>query len=372
MQTKLFAPGMILCFIVVSSGCSQTVDPGRSDGGKVVRVDLGTDHEDVTLNEISSSATVTLEQLALVAWPDADLSALGADLVGVDGFRPASKSTCRGLIPVPGDLLARGVLDIQTANLTWDEELGYSGCMQVRGLERLILVSADDAHVSVDVVLGQDSQRVDLRFQPTQEVDGSNAVALDGIVSASGMTQSEDLYLYDLESLEGIMPGQDLSAAPLDFSALKDGFVDVADGGLLWRSFPDDDDRWDLKTLSAIHLIEREGEPVSVQVVLGDQEVEVALGTLDTVAMGAERLVALHEVISASGLASTPEEYVFDFEGSDGFRPSLDKGLDPLDWEQLASGWIHPITASLTWSPEASIPSAWHVSNVAKVYMMVP
>ncbi len=363
----------VLCAMLMHLfGCSQDVDTGSIKGGKLVTVQLGSEQQDVRLEDVTSSTSITLEELVLAAWPDIDLSVLGADLVGADGFRPASKSTCRELIPVAGDLLFHGVLDVGTANLTWDEELGYSGCMQVRSLDKLILVGTDDSHVSVDVVLEQSRVGVDLRFQPTEDVDGRQMVALAGIVFASGITSSADLYLYDLESFSGSRPVRDSSATAVELEALADGFVARDDGSVFWRVLPDGDDAWNLGTVSAIHLLDRGGEPGSVQVVRGDQGVSVELGSLETVAVGGQRLVKLQDVVLAADLVSTPDKNVFDFEGTDGFRPSADKGLDPLTWEQLSKGWMHPVTGSLTWSPELSMPSAWNVSNVAKVHILDP
>jgi hypothetical protein len=86
--------------------------------------------EDVTIN---GTACKKLSSVALLAFPEIVLDAVVVDFTGSEGFKPASKPYCTGLIPFAGTSLANGCIDPATRNLQWDESLSWPGCMSVKG-----------------------------------------------------------------------------------------------------------------------------------------------------------------------------------------------------------------------------------------------
>ena len=127
--------------------CSQETDPGTPDAGlsgKTVQVVWSGASTEVALGGLQ---TVEVGGLQLVPLTDVIAGVLGAEpLAGItadftagDGFKPGSKSTCDGLIPVPGATLAQGYLDPQTRNLTWDESLQYPGCLHLTDTAEILL-----------------------------------------------------------------------------------------------------------------------------------------------------------------------------------------------------------------------------------------
>jgi hypothetical protein len=78
-------------------------------------------------------------------------------------------------------------------------------------------------------------------------------------------------------------------------------------------------------------------EPRSVEVVYEAQSVTVALGTLG----GCDSTVPIRQVWTASGIAADPTGLAFEFEGSDGYRPTY-WGCPALSWDELESWRIDP------------------------------
>jgi len=138
------------------AACDQTVTPGNADAAppdadadaapaKLLKVSYqGADH-DVNVLALKPAAVdagggaVLLSEVVLSALPGKSLPALAAGFRAVDGFDPASKSNCDGLLPVPGDRLDRGFVSLATLNLAWAVELQYPGCLHVKALAQILL-----------------------------------------------------------------------------------------------------------------------------------------------------------------------------------------------------------------------------------------
>ncbi|MBN2498743.1 MAG: hypothetical protein JXR96_29400 [Deltaproteobacteria bacterium] len=357
-------------------GCSQSVDEGSQDGGtRSVEVSYGEQAQAIDLGtlqtvQVGGQDLVALDAIVGAAWPELALAAIEADFAAGDGFRPASKSNCAELIPLAGEQLERGYADPQTANLSWDEELGYPGCLHISGLARIELQDAGTVGRKLRVVLGEHTAEIDLSFQPTEDVGGEQLVALDGAVSASGATDSPGLYAYDFEGADGFRPVEDRGYEPLAWESLASGWIHPVTGDLSWDAALDLPGAWSVHDTAAVHLSPVEQPAGRVTVQHGQDEVEVDLGTLETVNVEGEELVKLKVVVQAASLVADPSAFGYDFEGSDGFRPTEDRGAEPMEWAKMDQGYIHPVSRNLSWDAELGLSGWWSVSDTARVHVL--
>jgi hypothetical protein len=211
---------------------------------------------------------------------------------------------------------------------------------------------------------------VGLEYLPVNDVDGHDAVALQTVVGSSGLSESVDLYRFVFITSQ--TTSTDLGLDLVDWDGMALGFIRVDNRSLVWSTLPDGDATWALSDVTAIQLVDPAGEAVSVTVVLGEQSAEVDLGEVALETVEGEQLAALRSVVIASGLTEQPDTFVYDFEGADGFRPHIDRGFDALAWAALSQGWLHPLSASLTWDEGLGLPGAWWVSEVAKIHLLTP
>ncbi len=68
------------------------------------------------------------------AFPSEDLAALHFDLVGADGFHPASRPACAR--PLTGAEIRTARMDLATHDVSFDEALKLPGCYRVKGVVR--------------------------------------------------------------------------------------------------------------------------------------------------------------------------------------------------------------------------------------------
>lgn len=120
------------------SGPDATATEGRelqvnfADGRRAV--DLST----LATTTVGGAAVVTLSAVVARAVPETPVADLVLDdLFAADGFHSAAKSGCQAVLPVDGELLARGWVDPVTGNVSWDEALTYPGCLYVEDLTEI-------------------------------------------------------------------------------------------------------------------------------------------------------------------------------------------------------------------------------------------
>jgi len=70
-----------------------------------------------------------------VAFPSEDPAPLHFDLVGSDGFHPASRPKCTRLLP--GAEVAAAHFDVVTHNVSFDDALNLPGCYRVKAVVRV-------------------------------------------------------------------------------------------------------------------------------------------------------------------------------------------------------------------------------------------
>lgn len=97
------------------------------DGG-ASQVDLST----FTTTPLEGKDVVKLDLVITAAMPGVTFTTIQLGMKASDGFDPASRANCMSLVPVAGERLTQGGIEPATRNLTWDNTLGYPGCLYMR------------------------------------------------------------------------------------------------------------------------------------------------------------------------------------------------------------------------------------------------
>lgn len=130
-----------------NTDAGQTFDAGTDAGvGPFIEVVFGADTKRIDLAalptvQLADKAVVKLDVLVKAAYPAIDLATIHLGFLASDGFDPGSKANCVGLVPVPGARLAQGGITPETANVQWEDSLGYPGCLCVHGVAKLTVTS---------------------------------------------------------------------------------------------------------------------------------------------------------------------------------------------------------------------------------------
>jgi len=82
-----------------------------------------------------TGAAASLAQVWKVAFPAEDATLLHFDLVGSDGFRPASRPACTRLLT--GAEIAAARIDVVTHDVSFDSVAKLPGCYRVKAVVRL-------------------------------------------------------------------------------------------------------------------------------------------------------------------------------------------------------------------------------------------
>jgi len=110
--------------------------------GPTVTVTYGGQKKVVGLNQptpvtFEGFPSVRMSDVVLLAFPAVNASGVTMDFMAGDGFKPGSKSTCDGLIPVAGTEMVKGYIDVSSRKLRWEFSLGYPGCLYVQDLAEI-------------------------------------------------------------------------------------------------------------------------------------------------------------------------------------------------------------------------------------------
>lgn len=119
-------------------GCD---DGGGDELGSIELVYNGT----TVVVELADAEAVTFEGTDMARLSDlvdladlgVDLDALEFDFEATDGFRASNSSNCVDFVPVPGESLNQGYMNLETQDLSWEEGLGFPGCLRVDGVVRI-------------------------------------------------------------------------------------------------------------------------------------------------------------------------------------------------------------------------------------------
>jgi hypothetical protein len=127
-------------------GCSYVKGLAKitlTDAGLKIKVTYqGVDHTvDISTVTAETSGSVLVSNVVLKALPGQDLTLVNAPNFLAPGYDPTTKGSCQaaGVLPVAGTDLALGYVAPATADLTWDASLSKPGCLNVKGLDQILL-----------------------------------------------------------------------------------------------------------------------------------------------------------------------------------------------------------------------------------------
>jgi hypothetical protein len=101
--------------------------------GPTVHVTLDGKAADVVLADVPhDGGSAVLADVWRVAFPSEDPAMLHFDLVGSDGFHPASRSKCARRLT--GAEVAAGHIDVVTHNVVYDDASSLPGCYRVKAV----------------------------------------------------------------------------------------------------------------------------------------------------------------------------------------------------------------------------------------------
>jgi hypothetical protein len=208
-----FMPVLVSVLLGLSlAACDQKTEPAQQDSG--VPDDSGTvpglkitvsyqgadtDVDISTLTPVTGTTAVLLADVVLAAQPGMDLATVNAGFLASDGFDPSTKANCASLLPLSGDLLEQGQVDVATANLSWPDALQMPGCSYVKGLAKVMLTDA--------------GLKLKVTYQSVDHVVDISTVA----VETTGKSLVSNAVLKAL-------PGQDLATVKADNFLGADGF----------------------------------------------------------------------------------------------------------------------------------------------------
>ncbi len=105
--------------------------------GPGIRVALGDKEVGVALASVPhEGATASLADVWKLAFPAEDLAPLHVDLVGSDGFHPASRPACAR--PLTGVEVASARIEVVTHDVAYDDALHLPGCYRVKAVVRMV------------------------------------------------------------------------------------------------------------------------------------------------------------------------------------------------------------------------------------------
>ena len=110
---------------------------------------------------------------------------------------------------------------------------------------------------------------------------------------------------------------------------------------------------------------------VTVEVFRGNLGVEIVyLSLVDSQEIDGEEVVPLTGIIAAAGIDNL-DEWVFDFEAEEGFRPGAKypcRGFVPVAGELLEKGGYAALTGSLVWEKSMGFPGCLSVQGIQRIY----
>jgi len=108
---------------------------------------------------------------------------------------------------------------------------------------------------------------------------------------------------------------------------------------------------------------------------IGGQSVGIAFSEVTISEVEGFQAVNLGELVdlgfSKGDVSGKRKDYFFDFEGSDGFKPSM-KDCDPLPGDTLDDGYIDTDSGNMFWDTSLGLGGCYSVDEVAKIHAIAP
>ncbi len=235
-----------LLFVLMALGCDDQDVNDDTDGdvpgdGPTVEVVYGDDTTTVDLSqfeatEIDGEAHVSLADVVMDGAELAPLGDFEFDFAASDGFTPLGSPNCLGIVPLPGEYLTQGQINIDTMRLVWDETLEFPGCLSVKDLAQIIVTDAVES-ATVEVTFGDASVDVRLATLPSETFQDVEAVKLADVIAAAHFEPELADLQADFEASDGFRPGNSGNCegiTPVAGADLELGYLSLDTLELLW------------------------------------------------------------------------------------------------------------------------------------------
>lgn len=232
----------LMGFIFWGQGClDQDVDEGGSPGpagvtvvfqGQNIVIELS-DAEQTSIEDESYALLLSVVSLAL---PDEDVTELEYDFVASDGFSPLNGANCDDMIPLSGEYLDKGFVNVKTRELFWAAEADFPTCMNVKGLAKIMVAAGEEA-VSVSVIFEEQTINVALEDADQTAIENETYALLDSVVGLALPDEDITKLEYDFEASDGYTPLDGAYCSdliPLPGDDLDKGFIHLSSRNLIW------------------------------------------------------------------------------------------------------------------------------------------
>jgi hypothetical protein len=230
---------ILLSVMTLTFACDDgdgSEDPGSVEvvyDGNTVTVDLA-DVESVDLDGVEAARLSDVFEAANLG---VELAALEFDFEGSDGFLSSSSSNCEALVPLSGELLTQGYIELVSRNLSWDEALGFPGCLRVDDTARILATDAAPAGPEVEVIYGETTVPVDISTLDEVDFGGTPHVLVSDVVEAADLGVALDTLELDFEASDGFRPsssGRCADFVPVAGTDADQGYIELATRNLSW------------------------------------------------------------------------------------------------------------------------------------------
>jgi len=232
-----------------------------------------------------------------------------------------------------------------------------------------------DGGATVEVRFGADTRAVELDQLGTTTTEGNTGVPLSALIAAAFPQLDLDAVGADFAAEDGFRPASRAGCRPLipvSGASLELGVLEPLSGSILWAPSLGFGGCMSVRGVVELLVVELGAPGVLVEVRADLASVPVDLRFQPTVEVAGAARVSLQGLVTASGVIEEPAGMVFDLEGADGFRPTLDRALAPLTWEQLGQGGLDPTSRDAAFDGAAGLPGTWGVRDVARVHVLSP
>ena len=324
--------------------------------------------EGIEVQEVNGIWMIPLSAVLKEAELPVEVPALVFDFESDAGYRPALAANCRSHVPLPGESIPKGWVNLEKGSIYFDESVEASGCFEVPDVA-FIYAFDQESHGSI-VTVGEQEHAidVDLRFLPAYPSNGRLVVSMDQIVKSA--MNSPQIYLFELVANDGFNPAYDGQLGPLSYGKLQIMNVDLMTRKVSWPGGEEIDPLWGFERLAQVLYLDPKTESGSVVVeeetdTFLNQE-EVPLGAMATVEFNGEQLIPLYRVVETAGIIDNYPEKFYSLTSSYGNDPH-DQFNGSLVWVDLLNGYIHPVSRNVQFDVNVGVKGYWNVADAAKI-----
>lgn len=229
----------------------------------------------------------------------------------------------------------------------------------------------DNTIKSVEVVYGDVAVEVDLAEIEEVEREGEPYARLSDVVAAADLGVPLGGLEFDFEASDGFRSSSTstcVDVIPMAGEMLEQGYVHMITRNLDFEA--------DLELPGCVtslrdlaRILASDAVP-TVEVEYDDDTTTVDLAAAEVVEFEGADHVRLTDIVALADLGAELDALAFDFEASDGFRPSQsDNCTDvmPLAGDLMTHGYVSLASGDLSWAEEADLPGCLNLVDLALI-----